>query len=60
MCASGMLLFLVLFCFPLLTAGRCCNNKIACVQGSGCGKACMACVKAKQCCGGFVGEEKRL
>jgi hypothetical protein len=29
------------------------------MQGSGHGKACAACVKAKQHCGGFLGEEKR-
>jgi hypothetical protein len=34
-------------------------NKIACVRGSGHGKSCTACVKAKQRCGGFLGEEKR-
>jgi hypothetical protein len=58
--ARGKLLFLVLFCFLLLTTGRCCNNKITCVWGSIRGKACMACVKAKQQCGVFGGEEKRL
>jgi hypothetical protein len=34
-------------------------NKIACVRGSGRRKACVACVKAKQHCGGFLGEEKQ-
>jgi hypothetical protein len=29
------------------------------MQGSGCGKACAACMKAKQRCGGFLGEEKQ-
>jgi hypothetical protein len=29
------------------------------VRGSGCGKVCAACVKAKQRCGGFLGEEKQ-
>jgi hypothetical protein len=29
------------------------------MQGSGHGKACAACVKAKQRCGGFLGEERR-
>jgi hypothetical protein len=29
------------------------------VRGSGRGKACAACVKAKQRCGGFLGEEKQ-
>jgi hypothetical protein len=29
------------------------------VRGSGRGKSCAACVKAKQRCGGFLGEEKR-
>jgi hypothetical protein len=29
------------------------------MQGSGHGKACAACVKAKQRCGGFLGEEKQ-
>jgi hypothetical protein len=46
------------FSFPLLTVCRCCTNKITCMRGSGCGKACAACVKAKQHCEGFVGEEK--
>jgi hypothetical protein len=46
--ARGKPLFLVLFCALLLTAGRCCNNKIACIQGSVRRKACVACVKAKQ------------
>jgi hypothetical protein len=44
---------------PLLTVCRCRNNKIACMWGSGRGKACTACVKAKQRCEGFVGEEKQ-
>jgi hypothetical protein len=48
-----------LFCALLLTVGRCCNNKIACIWGSVRGKACVACVKAKQRCGVFGGEEKR-
>jgi hypothetical protein len=47
------------FSFPLLTVCRCHTNKIACVWGSGHRKACTACVKAKQCCEGFVGEEKQ-
>jgi hypothetical protein len=47
------------FCALLLTVGRCRNNKIACVRGSVRGKACAACVKAKQRCGVFGGEEKR-
>jgi hypothetical protein len=51
--------FLILFCAPLLTVGRCCNNKIACIWGSVRGKASTACVKAKQRCGVFGGEEKR-
>jgi hypothetical protein len=34
-------------------------NKIACMQGSSCRKSCAACMKAKQHCGGFLGEEKR-
>jgi hypothetical protein len=34
-------------------------NKITCMQGSSYGKACMACIKAKQCCGGFLGKEKQ-
>jgi hypothetical protein len=29
------------------------------MRGSGRGKSCAACVKAKQHCGGFLGEEKR-
>jgi hypothetical protein len=48
-----------LFCALLLTVGRCCNNKITCIWGSICGKACTACMKAKQRCGVFGGEEKR-
>jgi hypothetical protein len=44
-----------LFCALLLTVGRCCNNKIACVWGSVHGKACAACVKAKQRCRVFGG-----
>jgi hypothetical protein len=47
--------FLILFCAFLLTVGRCRNNKIACVRG----KACAACVKAKQRCRVFGGEEKQ-
>jgi hypothetical protein len=34
-------------------------NKIACMRGSGRGKVCAACVKAKQHCGGFLGEERQ-
>jgi hypothetical protein len=48
-----------LFCALLLTVGRCRNNKITCVWGSVCGKACAACVKAKQRCRVFGGEEKQ-
>jgi hypothetical protein len=48
-----------LFCALLLTVGRCCNNKIACVWGSVHRKACAACVKAKQRCGVFGGDEKQ-
>jgi hypothetical protein len=33
-------------------------NKITCVQESSHGKACTACIKAKQHCRGFLGEEK--
>jgi hypothetical protein len=51
-------LFFVLLCALLLTPGRCHNNKIACVRGSIHEKACTACVKAKQQCGVFGGEEK--
>jgi hypothetical protein len=29
------------------------------MQDNSCEKACVACVKAKQCCKGFVGEEKQ-
>jgi hypothetical protein len=35
---------------------RCHINKITCMKGSGCGKACVACVKAKQRCDGGVGQ----
>jgi hypothetical protein len=58
--ARGEFLVFGLFCALLLTVGRCCNNKIACVQGSVHGRACTACVKAKQRCGVFGGEEKQL
>jgi hypothetical protein len=51
---------LVVLIFLLLTVFRCCNNKIACIWESSHGKACAACVKAKQHCGGFVGEERWL
>jgi hypothetical protein len=55
--ARGKLFVFCLFCALLLTAGRCCNNKIACVWGSIRGKAA-ACVKAKQRCRVFGGEEE--
>jgi hypothetical protein len=48
-----------LFCALLLTVGRCHNNKITCIWGSVRGKACTTCVKAKQRCRVFGGEEKR-
>jgi hypothetical protein len=57
--ARGKPLFLVLFCALFLTAGRCRNNKIACIRGSVHRKACTACVKAKQRCRVFGGEEKQ-
>jgi hypothetical protein len=52
-------LFFVLFCALLLTTGKCHNNKIACIWGSIHGKACVACMKAKQRCRVFGGEEKQ-
>jgi hypothetical protein len=33
-------------------------DKITCIQGSGHGKVCVACIKAKQHCRSFLGEEK--
>jgi hypothetical protein len=41
--ARGKLLVFGLFCALLLTVGRCRNNKIACIWGSICRKACAAC-----------------
>jgi hypothetical protein len=38
---------------------RCRLNKITCVKGVGHGKACAACVKAKQRCDGGVGQVER-
>jgi hypothetical protein len=38
---------------------RCCLNKITCVKGIGHGKACMACIKAKQRHNGGVGQAEQ-